>query len=141
MGGKRPCRICRRWFHPHPRAGDRQRVCDATSCQRERHRRACQRWRLREAGAERQHRLRQRIRVDSNGEQAPGEGLGARLSLGAVRDAVGLEVAVVIEEVLRVVEDTVRDAVRRQVLGVSMESRQVLPTVRRDDIVLGVASP
>jgi hypothetical protein len=29
MAKKRPCGICRRWFEPHPRAGDRQTVCCA----------------------------------------------------------------------------------------------------------------
>jgi hypothetical protein len=95
-------------------------VCSAAVCQRERHRRAGKQWREREAPAERQHRLRQRIRA---GEQGPGVGLGARLAWDAVRDAVGLEVTVVIEEMLRVLEDTVRDAVRRQVPGISRRHR------------------
>jgi hypothetical protein len=67
MRRKRPCRICRRWYVPHPRAGDRQHVCSAADCQRERHRRACQRWREHEVPAERAHRLRQRLRVDVDG--------------------------------------------------------------------------
>lgn len=141
MGRKRPCRICRRWFHPHPRAGERQHVCSAGACQRERHRRACKQWREQEAPAERQHRLRQRIRADADCGQGPAAGLGARLAWDAVRDAVGLEVTVVIEEMLRVLEDTVRDAVRQQVSGISRESSQVVPPGRRDDIVLGNASP
>ena len=32
---KRPCRICRRWFQPHARAGERQRVCSEAACQRD----------------------------------------------------------------------------------------------------------
>ena len=131
MGRKRPCRICRHWFRPHPRAGDRQHVCSRGDCQRERHRRACQRWRQREAPAEREHRLRQRLRVEAEG----GPAVGARLSWDAVRDAVGLEIAVIIEEITRLLEDLVRDAVHRQVGVSAMESRQVLLAGRRDDMV------
>jgi len=131
MGRQRPCRICRRWFVPHRRAGDRQHVCSAAGCQRERHRRACQRWRQREAPAERAHRLRQRLRVEAEG----GPAAGPRLSWDAVRDAVGLEVAVIIEEIARLLEDVVRDAVHRQVGVAAMESRQVLLPGRRDDMV------
>jgi len=138
MGRERPCRICRHWFRPHPRAGDRQQVCSRADCQRERHRRACQRWRQREAPAERAHRLRQRLRGEGGGGQ---EAAGPRVSWDAVRDAVGLEVAVIIEEIARLLEDVVRDAVHRQVAVPARESRQVLPTGRRDDMVSAARAP
>ena len=212
MGRTRPCRICRHWFHPHPRTGDRQHVCSRAACQRERHRRACQRWRhvndhrktrfsglgrktgmtpagsfspiaalrprllrggpfpfpqvgrtpernagnlpgqlskkvrfrvsgnrrQREAPAERAHRLRQRLRGEGGGGQ---EAAGPRVSWDAVRDAVGLEVAVIIEEIARLLEDVVRDAVHRQVAVPARESRQVLPTGRRDDMVSAARAP
>jgi len=34
--GKRPCRLCRRWFLPDPRLKERQRVCSTAECQRTR---------------------------------------------------------------------------------------------------------
>jgi hypothetical protein len=141
MRRKRPCRICGRWFLSHPRAGDRQRVCSAAPCQRERHRRACERWRQREAPAERQHRLRQRIRVDPEGEAASMQPLGERLAWDAVRDAVGLEISVIIEEIVRLLEDAVRDAVGGQVRAGAGESRQVLGVERRDDMVGEARTP
>ena len=139
MGRTRPCRICRRWVRPHPRAGDRQHVCSRADCQRERHRRACQRWRQGEAPAERAHRLRQRIRVDAEGRQAAGS--GPRLSWDVVRDAVGLEVAVILEEISRLLEDAVRDAVRRQVRASATESHRVPGAGQQDDMVLAARAP
>jgi hypothetical protein len=139
MRRTRPCRIWRRWFVPHPRAGDRQHVCSAADCQRERHRRACQRWRQREVPAERAHRLRQRLRVDGAGGQAVAA--HGRLSWDAVRDAVGLEVSVILEEISRLLEDVVRDAVRRQVGAPATESRQVQLAGRRDDMVSAARTP
>jgi hypothetical protein len=47
---KRPCRICRRWFRPGPRAGDRQRACDAPECQAARRQKTQARWRNRNPG-------------------------------------------------------------------------------------------
>ena len=44
---KRPCTICRRWFRPGPRAGDRQRACDAPECQAGRRQKTQARWRNR----------------------------------------------------------------------------------------------
>jgi hypothetical protein len=40
---KRPCKICRRWFLPHPRQIGRQLTCSA-ECQKEHHRRLCLQW-------------------------------------------------------------------------------------------------
>ena len=41
---KRPCRVCKRWFIPHPRLKDRQKTCGSPQCQREWHRRKCEQW-------------------------------------------------------------------------------------------------
>src|SRR5271157_3980197 len=47
---KRPCTICRRWFRPGPRAGDRQRACDAPECQAARRQKTQAKWRNRNPG-------------------------------------------------------------------------------------------
>ena len=141
MRRKRPCRICRRWFVPHPRAGERQHVCSAADCQRERHRQACARWRQREAQAERGHRLRQRIRVEAQAEPEAGSTVHAQVAWAAVRDAVGLEVSVVLEELLRLLEDAVRDAVSRHAAGITGESGRVPGAGRRDGMVWSGAAP
>ena len=41
---KRPCRICRKWFSPHPRLGDRQKTCGAKECQKKWHTKKCAQW-------------------------------------------------------------------------------------------------
>jgi len=41
---KRPCKICRRWFTPHPRAGNSQKTCASRQCKKEWHRRMCFEW-------------------------------------------------------------------------------------------------
>jgi len=132
---KRPCRICGRWFQPEGRAGDRQHVCGRDECQRERHRRACAAWRAREADAERAERVRRRVEValgderagDTGPERAP-PGLEARVRWDAVRDAVGVEVLVVLQVMARVLGESMRDAVRLQVSEVTRQSRRVVPT-------------
>ena len=42
---RRPCRVCRRWFRPDPRVGDRQRACAAVACQQRRRARTQAVWR------------------------------------------------------------------------------------------------
>lgn len=141
MRRKRRCRICRRWFIPHPRAGERQHVCSAASCQRERHRRACARWREREAEAERGHRLRQRIRAEARVQPEAVGTVRAHVAWAAVRDAVGLEVSVVIEEILRLLEVAVRDAGSRQAAEKTTTLGPEVAGGRRDDMVYASAEP
>jgi hypothetical protein len=116
MARKRPCRICRKWFSPHCRAGDRQHVCSAPSCQRERNRRACAAWRGRHPDYDREDRLRRRLVRDGEPVGVQADPL-RRLDWQAARHAVGLQVAVTIEETGKVLHLWTRNAVRSQVVG------------------------
>lgn len=64
MVPKRPCRVCRKWFQPNPRAGNRQKVCSEPACQRERHRRNCAAWRQHNPDYDRGNRLRERLKIE-----------------------------------------------------------------------------
>jgi hypothetical protein len=44
---KKPCRICRRWFHPDARVGERQRACGKPECQTARRQKTQADWRER----------------------------------------------------------------------------------------------
>jgi hypothetical protein len=44
---KKPCRICRRWFHPDARVGQRQRTCGRPECQTARRQKTQADWRKR----------------------------------------------------------------------------------------------
>jgi hypothetical protein len=116
-------------------------VCSAADCQRERHRQACAHWRQREAEADRCHRLRQRLRVEAGGEAGGQGGRRPQIAWDAVRDAVGLEVRVVLEEILRLLEAAVRDAVARQAVEKTMTSSRETGGGRRDDMVSARAAP
>jgi len=41
---KRPCKICRKWFAPDPRLGDRQKTCGTKECQNKWHAKKCAQW-------------------------------------------------------------------------------------------------
>ena len=47
---KRPCAICRRWFRPNARVGDRQHACGKSECQTTRRQRTQASWRRRNPG-------------------------------------------------------------------------------------------
>jgi len=47
---KRPCSICRRWFRPDARVGDRQHACGKPACQTSRRQKTQASWRRRNPG-------------------------------------------------------------------------------------------
>src|SRR5438093_800537 len=57
---KRPCAICRRWFRPDTRVGDRQHACGKPECQTRRQKTQAS-WRHRNPGYAIAHRIDQRV--------------------------------------------------------------------------------
>jgi hypothetical protein len=131
--GKRPCACCKHWFTPNPRAGKRQKVCDRDECRRERHRRACERWRERNPEHDAGERLRKKLDVAR--KQAPPTPPNVVLPevwWKTARDAVGAKTVVVIQEVAKVLDRRARDAVAAKMGEVSASLPKVLGTVARD---------
>jgi len=113
---KRPCRICRKWFRADARVGERQRTCGLDPCRRAWHRRSCRDWRRRNPDYDRDDRLRRRLQAQT--QPVGGDPL-AQLNWGAAREAIGLQVAVVVEETGRLVVSWVREAMALQLPGFS----------------------
>jgi hypothetical protein len=57
---KRPCSICRRWFRPDSRIGDRQHACGQPECQTVRRQKTQASWRRRNPGYAIAYRIDQR---------------------------------------------------------------------------------
>lgn len=143
MTQKRPCRICHKWFRPHPRVGPRQNVCSSPACQRERHRRACSAWHRRNSGYDRESRLRRKLCCQQPKGDAAAMAVnpGRQLAWPAARDVVGLEVAVLVEEVLRLLVRWARDAVTAQLHRDKVVTSQHLRTSARDEMARVARAP
>jgi hypothetical protein len=140
---RRRCRVCGRWFYPHPRAGGRQHVCSDKACQAERHRRNCSTWHQGNPGYDRERRLLQKLQAKAPPEEGVAGVLGvdplAKIDWDVARDAVGLEPAVIIEEIGKVLVGYTRDAVHSKPLAITGKSPEVPVPAARDDI--GPAGP
>jgi len=143
MTRKRPCRICHRWFRPHPRVGLRQRVCSSPACQRERHRRACSAWHELNPGYDRENRLRKKLWRQQAKEDAVATAVnpGRQLAWPAARDVVGLEVVVLVEEVLGLLVRWARDAVTAQASISQPVTGQHLGVPAREEIATAARAP
>lgn len=135
---KRPCRVCGGWFEPHARAV-RQQVTCGPECSRERHRRMCEGWRRRNPDYDREERLRRRVRrpAEPPVEGDPRDGL----VWPQMREAVGLKMAVVLDEALGMVVRWTREAVATRSAGRPALPPGMVPTSARDGIGEGQAPP
>lgn len=142
MAVKKPCSICRHWFEPHPRAGSRQHVCSAPECQRERQRRSVAAWRKRNPDYDRENRLRARVvKADVADPAPPDADPMAGLDLDAARNAVGLEVLVVLTESSRLIANWARNAVNARASGKPGYSDRLQPDPARNAIESGRRPP
>ena len=135
---KRPCRVCRRWFLPDRRAGDRQKVCSGAECQRQRNSRASAAWRRRNP----EHVLGVRLRARVNPEGDTGkktllsDAPMTRVHWPAVRNAVGWDVAVITEEIAEVLCLWVQNAVGAEIRATRGFARRLLSPGPRMQIPL-----
>jgi len=91
---KRPCSICRRWFRPDGRVGDRQHACRQPACQTSRRQKTQAGWRRRNPG----YAIAWRIDQRAAQAQSPPEPLRLpaplnRLPWDLAKDQFGAQVA------------------------------------------------
>ena len=90
---KRPCRVCKRWFIPHPRLKDRQKTCGDSQCQREWHRRKCEQWNHNNTDYFRDNYLDKKLAVNGT----PRSRLKTGLPLCYVQQLIGTPHLIIIE--------------------------------------------
>ena len=90
---KRPCRICKRWFRPHPRLKDRQKTCGDLQCQQEWHRRKCAEWNRANGDYFTANYLDKKLEAT----RTPRSRLKTGLPLGYVQPRIGTPQLVIIE--------------------------------------------
>ena len=140
---KRPCRVCRRWFLPDRRAGDRQKVCSRLECQRQRNSRASAAWRRRNPEYVRGARLRSRMNPegDTGKKTLLSDAPMSQVHWPAVQNAVGLDMAVITEELAEVLCLWVKNAVRAETRATREFARGLLGPAPRMQIPENAQSP
>lgn len=131
---KRPCKICRRWFPPHPRLKERQKTCGDPQCQREWHRRQCARWN--EANVDYfqanylQKKLDKEAQSKKNSASSPQKHRPrSTLPRDFVQEVIGVKVLVIIEYLTRLLGRRVQEMIRKQV-AVTKEKMDRLVTAK-----------
>ena len=109
MVNPRPCRVCRKWFRPSPRVGDRQHVCASAACQRELHRRNCADWHRRNPGLEKETRFEERlVEADPAKQQRLADPLEA-IDWPFAKEVIDLKIVALVRETGKVILRRARD--------------------------------
>jgi hypothetical protein len=131
---KRPCCICRKWFEPQPRIKSRQRTCGRPACQKERHRKSCAQWRKQNPNYDRDGRLRTRLIKSEvlTGDAAQSVSPLQRVDWEVAQKIIGLDMAVLLEEALRVLHQWAQAEIRVQLYENKGKTTQ-LSTLKAQD--------
>lgn len=126
---KRPCRICRRWFMPTPRLKDRQKTCGRPQCQREWHRKMCEKWNRENADYFRSNYLQKKLEAATGGDQystipqperrvseLPKSRFKSGLPQRYVQEVMGIQHLVIIEYFSQLLYQRFQEVIARQVL-------------------------
>jgi hypothetical protein len=138
---KRPCRICRKWFLPNSRLGDRQKTCGAPECQQKWHARKCAEWNRKNRSYFQEIYLRRRLESLAADPAeplpppcpppAPSPALQCASPLdyprGVVQEVIGAQQLVIIEYLVRLLARGVQEAIRAQLPETQGESRRLPP--------------
>lgn len=141
---KRPCRICRKWFRPDPRLGDRQKTCGAPECQRGWHARKCAEWNRKNRTYFQEVYLSARLRqvapanLDADTNPAPKVSPSVRLPppdsrqfprlpRSLVQEVIGAQQLVIIDYLARLLFRSLQEVISLQRAESTEEYRQVLP--------------
>ena len=99
---KRPCRVCRRWFMPHPRLKDRQMTCADPECKREWHRRKCAEWNSKNSDYFKSNYLQKKLEAATPSEKTPKSLLPksrfkSGLPLEVVQEVISIQHMIILE--------------------------------------------
>jgi hypothetical protein len=130
---KKPCRICRRWFQPDARVGDRQRVCSREECQAARRKRTQAAWRERNPDYANAWRLQQRC---AGGDPDPPRVPPplTRLPWDLAKDQFGAQGTEILGCFGRLLVRYAKDQMRTQPPGIPGESPRLPPDPPKDEI-------
>jgi len=148
---KRPCRICGKWFAPHPRLGDRQKTCGDPECKRLWHTRMCAEWNRTHRHLFQENYLKKRLHAGDSAQQQPPVPSPPPVPIPhvqytapldypriVVQEVIGVQQLVIIEYIVRLLKRDVQEVIRSQVADVQSKLLSLPPKpISRGDSLRG----
>lgn len=139
---KRPCRICRIWFSPDPRVGERQKTCGDQGCQDKWHAKKCAEWNGNNTYYFREIYLRMKLDLVVTGSEAaksqsplfnsiksispgPQSLESTKLPRNLIQEVIGAQHLVIIEYVTQLLLNSFQEETRRQLSEITGKLKQL----------------
>jgi hypothetical protein len=122
---KRPCRVCKRWFKPDARLGDRQKTCGDAACKREWHRRKCAEWNEKNSEYAKANVLHRKIEAAK--KPASSGGSRSLLPLGYAKEVIEIQLAVMLEYLGQQLLRRLQEVIKRQAAVNKRQSGRLPP--------------
>jgi len=139
---KRPCRICRKWFSPDPRVGERQKTCGNQDCQNKWHAKKCAEWNSKNSAYFREIYLSKKlasivtsaevVKIQSPPNKggksvvaAPYHPQNSILPRNLIQDVIGAQQLVIIEYVTQLLFSSFQEKTKPQLLEITSKLKQL----------------
>lgn len=139
---KRPCRICRKWFIPHPRVGDRQKTCGDHECMRKWHARTCAEWNRKNHNCAQENywnaKLAREVSENDGAKKTSAaattskphisvshSALFPQLPRSFIQEVMGVQQLVIIEYVAQQLAKSVQEVIGRQIVEIKRDPSQL----------------
>lgn len=123
---KRPCRVCKRWFKPDARLGDRQKTCGDAACKTEWHRRKCAEWNEKNSDYAKANALHRKVEAAKNPQPSSGCS-GSLLPQGYVKEVIEVQLVVILEYLGQQLLKRLQEAIKRQAVVNKRQSGRLPP--------------
>ena len=144
---KRPCRICRKWFSPNPRVGERQKTCGNQVCQDKWHAKKCAEWNRKNSSYFKEIYLSKRLAslvpdVEATKVQTPANKSGNSpvavpnrpLPRNLIQEVIGAQQLVIIDYVTQLLFNSFQEKIKAQLREITSKLKQLpLEVISRGD--------
>lgn len=124
---KRPCRICRKWFSPDPRIGDRQKTCGAKDCQTKWHAKKCSEWNKKNKAYFKEIYLNKKLAAINEADHkiVSSPVKSSQLPRKLIQEVISAQQLVIIEYVNRLLFRSFKEVILRQVAGINKQPEEL----------------
>jgi len=132
---KRPCRICRKWFVPNPRVGDRQKTCGSNECKQKWRNKKCAQWNRQNRVTFQTNYLDKKLQevknqVNSSDKplpQVPQSGNKSKLPQELIQKVIGAQEFVIAQYLAQVLLRSFQEVMRAQSVDIISEVKRLPP--------------
>ena len=124
---KRPCRICRKWFSPDPRVGDRQKTCGAKDCQTKWHAKKCHEWNKKNKAYFKEVYLNKKLAAinEADPKTVSFSVKSSQLPRKLIQEVIGAQQLVIIEYVNRLLLRSFKEVILIQLAGINKQPEEL----------------